>query len=230
LNEMKISIIIPVYNEEETIRELISRVFLAPCPAEKEVIVINDASTDDTDKMLEKSKFRNNLLLVRHKKNQGKGAAIKTGLKYATGDFILIQDADLEYDPRDYPALLKPLFKNEADVVYGSRNLKKNPRSSTSFYWGGRFLTFVLNLLFGVKLTDVNTCYKVFKKDVLKNIKLEETGFAFCEEVTCKTLKKKYKIKEVPINYYPRTSQEGKKINWKDGLQGVWVILKQRLS
>jgi len=226
---MKVSVIIPVYNEEETIRELLSRVFLAPCPAEKEVIVIDDASTDGTKKILAGLKDRNNFLLLHHQENQGKGTAIRTGLKYAAGDFILIQDADLEYDPRDYPALLKPLLKDEADAVYGSRNLKKNPRSSVSFYLGGKFLTLILNLLFKTDLTDVNTCYKVFKKEVLKSIKLEEPRFAFCEEVTCKALKRGYKIKEVPVNYYPRTSQQGKKINWKDGLRGAWVILKNRL-
>ncbi len=141
----------------------------------------------------------------------------------------MIQDADLEYDPKDYPALLAPLLKNETDIVYGSRSLKKNPRSSVSFYLGGKLLTFILNLLFGTKLTDINTCYKVFKREFLKNIKLEESGFAFCEETTCKALKKGFKIKEVPVSYYPRTPQQGKKINWKDGLRGIWVILKNRL-
>lgn len=226
---MKVSIIIPVYNEEKTIRELISKVLHAPCPAGKEVVVIDDASTDKTREILEGLKTRNNFVLLHHQKNQGKGAAIKTALPYTTGDFILVQDADLEYDPKDYPALLKPLIKNEADIVYGSRNLKKNPRSSIGFYWGGKLLTFILNLLFGTKLTDINTGYKVFRREVLKNIKLEEPRFAFCEEVTCKVLKKGFKIKEVPIDYYPRTSQQGKKIKWKDGLWGIWVILKNRL-
>ena len=225
---MKVSIIIPVYNEERTIQELISKVLHAPCPVEKEVVVIDDASTDKTREILEGLKTRNNFVLLHHQKNQGKGAAIRTALAYATGDFILIQDADLEYDPKDYPALLKPLIKNRADAVYGSRNLKKNPRPSISFYLGGKFLTFILNLLFKAKLTDINTGYKSFKREVLKNIKLEESGFAFCEEATCKVLKKGYKIKEVPVNYYPRTSQQGKKIKWKDGLCGLWVIFKNR--
>lgn len=225
---MKLSIIIPAYNEEKTIEEIIRRIEGISLPAEKKIIVVDDASTDKTRIFLEELKNQNNLVLLHHQKNQGKGAAIKTALPYAAGDFILVQDADLEYDPKDYPALLTPLLKNETDIVYGSRNLKKNPRSSISFYWGGKLLTFILNLLFGTKLTDINTGYKVFKRKVLENIKLEESGFAFCEEVTCKALKKGYRIKEVPINYYPRTRQQGKKIYWKDGLYGVWVIFKHR--
>lgn len=227
---MKLSIIIPVYNEEETIKELIGQVFSAPCQIEKQIIVIDDASTDKSRHILEKLKREKNFTLLYHEKNQGKGAAIRTGLKEAQGDFILIQDADLEYDPKDYPALLKPLLSGETDIVYGSRNLKNNPRSSLSFYWGGKFLTFLLNTLFRSKLTDINTCYKVFKKSILKEIKLKENRFAFCEELTCQALKKGYQIKEEPINYRPRTSNQGKKIKWLDGLRGSLVIIKNRLK
>jgi dolichol-phosphate mannosyltransferase len=228
---MVLSILIPVFNEENTILKILEKikeVDLDNLNIRKEVIIIDDGSTDQTKKILEKIKKQNDFVLLCHQKNKGKGAALKTGLKYVTGDFVLIQDADLEYDPKDYPALLKPLLNNESDIVYGSRNLKKNPSSSISFYLGGKFLTFFFNLLFKAKLTDINTCYKVFRKKIIKNIKLEEKGFAFCEEITCQAFKKDFKIKEVPVNYYPRTSNQGKKIKWKDGLYGAFIILKNR--
>jgi dolichol-phosphate mannosyltransferase len=225
---MKLSIIIPVYNEKDTVEELIDQVVSAPVQLEKQIIVVDDNSIDGSKEILKKLENERKIILIQHEKNQGKGAAIRSGMEKAQGDFILIQDADLEYDPKDYPALLEPLLKNKTDVVYGSRNLKNNPRSSLSFYLGGRFLTFFLNFLFRSKLTDINTCYKVFKKDILKEIELKENRFAFCEEVTCKLLKKKFKIKEVPIKYYPRVSSQGKKIKWKDGLRGMLVILKNR--
>lgn len=230
---MTLSILIPTFNEEKTILEIlrkIKEVDLTSLNLEKEIIIIDDNSKDKTKELLEKNKNKYNFVLLEHQRNQGKGAAIKTGFKKATGEFILIQDADLEYDPKDYPLLLKPLLRNETKVVYGSRTLKKNPRSTLSFYFGGRFLTFFFNLLYQTKLTDINTCYKVFRKEILKDIQLEEKRFAFCEEITSKIIKKNYQIKEVPISYYPRTSQEGKKINWLDGLRGAWVILKNKLN
>ena len=229
---MILSILIPVFNEENTILEIlkkINEINLDRFGLEKEIIIVNDGSTDRTKKILEELKTRNNFALFHHRKNQGKGAAIKTGLEHAAGDFILIQDADLEYDPADYPVLLEPLIENEINIVYGSRGLKKNPSSSIGFYLGGKFLTFILNLLFGTKLTDINTCYKVFKREVLRDIKLEESGFAFCEEVTAKVIKKGYKIKEIPISYNPRDFKEGKKIRFYDGIIGLWTIIKYRI-
>lgn len=227
---MILSILIPVYNEKNTILEIlkkINEVNLSDLGFGKEIIIVDDGSTDGTRKIL--NKLTDEYKVIYLSKNQGKGAAIRSGLKAASGDYVIIQDADLEYNPKDYPALLKPLIKNETDIVYGSRSLTKNPRSSISFYLGGKLLTFILNLLFRTKLTDISTCYKVFKREVLRNIELEESGFAFCEEVTCKALKKGYRIKEVPINYYPRTRQQGKKVYWEDGLYGIWVIFKYRL-
>lgn len=231
---MKISIIIPVFNEKETIEKVIKKVFEAPCLGlEKEIIVVDDGSFDGTREILKNLQKVYNFILINYpkgQKNQGKGAAIQTSLKFVTGDFVLIQDADLEYDFNDYNKLLSPLIKGEAEIVYGSRNLKDNPHSSLFFSLGGKFITSVFNLLFGTKLTDINTCYKVFKSEIIKNIKLESRDFAFCEEVTAKVVKKGYKIKEVPINYYSRSFKEGKKIRVKDGFIALWVILKNRLT
>jgi len=163
---MKLSIIVPVFNEEESIEEIIKRIENVSIGIEKEIIVVNDGSYDETKDVLERLKRKFNFVSLEHQKNQGKGAAIRTGLLKARGDFILIQDADLEYDPKDYPILLEPLIKKEVKVVYGSRNLFENPRSSKSYFLGGQFLTFAFNLLFFEKLTDINTGYKVFAKEV----------------------------------------------------------------
>lgn len=223
---MKVSIIVPVFNEEETIEEIIRRIEAVSLPIDKEVIVVDDGSLDNTREVLKKIKKEFDFILIEHQKNQGKGAAIKTGLSQATGDFILIQDADLEYSPEEYPILLGPLLKGEAEIVYGSRNILKNPYFSRIYFLGGQFLTFVFNLLFKTKLTDINTGYKVFKKGILENFNLKEKNFAFCEEVTCKAVKKGYKIKEVPISYTPRGFKNGKKIRWwSDGFKGLFVII-----
>lgn len=227
---MKLSIIIPVFNEEKTIEEIIKKIKNISLPLKKETIVVNDGSSDKTNDILEKLKNHFNFILISHQNNQGKGAAIKTGLSQATGDFILIQDADLEYFPEDYPILLEPLLKNEGDVVYGSRNIFKNRHFSLLYFWGGQFLTLIFNILFKTRLTDINTGYKVFKKEIFDNIKLREDDFGFCEEVTARLVKRGYKIKEVPIRYSPRGFREGKKIHWwHDGFRAFYIIIKYRL-
>ena len=224
---MKLSIIIPVFDEERTIRDIIKKIESVPLTVEKEIIVVDDCSKDKTLDILNQLKNEVDFKLVKHEKNQGKGAAIKTGIGYATGDFVLIQDADLEYSPEDYPVLLKPLLAGEADIVYGSRNLIKNPRSSNLYFWGGKFITFFFRIFYGNSVSDINTGYKVFKKGILESLNLKEKRFSFCEEVTCKALKKGYKIKEVPIHYYPRNFKEGKKIRWwRDGPRSVVTMLR----
>lgn len=226
---MKLSIIVPVFNEEKTIKEIITKIEKVVLPIEKEIIVVDDGSFDKTKIILNELKKQFNFSLIENQKNQGKGAAIKTGFKRTTGDFIIIQDADLEYDPKDYPALLEPLLKNEVKIVYGSRLLVKNPYSSKFYFLGGQFLTLIFNLLFRTNLTDINTCYKVFKREVFENLELREKRFAFCEEVTCQLVKKGYKIKEVPIHYNPRSFEGGKKICWwKDGFRGLFTMIKYR--
>ncbi|MBU0580597.1 MAG: glycosyltransferase family 2 protein [Candidatus Margulisbacteria bacterium] len=226
---MKLSIIIPVYNEEKTIKrviDLIKKVNIGV--VKKEIILVDDGSKDNTLMVAQKLK---SIKLIGHNKNKGKGAAIRTGIKYATGDIILIQDADLEYDPEDYLALIKPIIEGKAKVVYGSRRLKKENKqhSGFSFYVGGVALTVIANLLYpNLHITDEPTCYKVFKSDILKSINLKCNRFEFCPEVTAKVAKKKIKIHEVPISYYPRTAKEGKKIKWKDGVEAVWALLKYR--
>ncbi|MCL4301576.1 MAG: glycosyltransferase family 2 protein [Anaerolineae bacterium] len=225
---MNLSVIIPVYNEEATLEEIITRVRATGLATE--IVIVDDSSSDNSPAIL--SRLQNGamppLRLLRHERNQGKGAAIRTGLAAVTGDLVLVQDADLEYDPADYPALLAPFTNPEVKVVYGSRNLRRNGRSSFAFYWGGRLLSVITNLLYGSRLTDEATGYKVFCANLLREIGLEGNGFEFCPEVTGKILRRKIPIYEVPISYYPRTWAEGKKIQWYDGLIAVWNLVKYR--
>lgn len=226
----KLSIIIPVYNEERTISQLLDRVKQADIGnVQKEIIVVDDGSKDATVSIVSRLK---SIRFVRHEKNSGKGAAIRTGIKYATGDIILIQDADLEYDPNDYAALIQPIIKGKAVVVYGSRRLGKDNKqySGILFYLGGISLTMITNLLYNTHITDEPTCYKVFMADILKNIPLRCHRFEFCPEVTAKVAKKGIRIYEVPIRYYPRSKKEGKKIRWKDWFEAVWTLLKYRFN
>jgi glycosyltransferase involved in cell wall biosynthesis len=225
---MKLSVIIPVYNEAATLEEIITRVRATGLAAE--IIVVDDSSSDNSPAILRR--LQNStyppLQILRHAQNQGKGAAIRTGLSAVTGDLVLVQDADLEYDPADYPVLLAPFADAKVKVVYGSRNLRPNGHSSFAFYWGGRLLSIITNLLYGSRITDEATGYKVFCADLLKEIGLESNGFEFCPEVTGKILRRKIPIHEVPISYYPRTWAEGKKIQWYDGPIAVWNLIKYR--
>jgi dolichol-phosphate mannosyltransferase len=226
---MRLSIIIPAYNEERTVAEILYKINNTALPVEKEVIVVDDGSTDNTRDKLREAK---NIIVLEHKKNTGKGAAIATALKYATGDFVIIQDADLEYDPKDYIKLLSPAMEGKAEVVYGSRNLggKANKHSYFLYYLGGVLLSKLANLLYGTNITDEATCYKLFKKQVLDNLQLRYNRFEFCPEVTAKIARKGIEILEVPISYYPRKKNEGKKINAMDGFKAMWILLKYRFT
>lgn len=230
---MKLSIIMPVYNEENTITKIIDLVQNVKLikGIKKELIIIEDYSTDSTfKKIMQAKKKYKNIKVIKHKRNQGKGTAIRSGIKHITGDIIIIQDADLEYDPKDYNLLIKPIIEKKAKVVYGSRILKKTnkPYTCLSFYIGGQSITWITNLLYKTHLTDEPTCYKVFKTDILKSLNLKCKRFEFCPEVTARVAKKKIKILELPISYYPRSIKEGKKIKWQDWVEGVWTLLKYR--
>ncbi len=226
-----LSVIIPFYNEERTLAEILARVVKAEVPLPKEILCVDDGSTDGSGEIA--GGFAKSHPEVRcfRKENGGKGSAIRFGLKYATGDIIIVQDADLEYDPEDYAALIAPIIEGRAKVVYGSRNLEGRNRrhSSIFFYVGGLFLTALVNLLYPcASLTDESTCYKVFRADVLKGIRLECDGFDFCPEVTSKVLNSGQRIVEVPISYHPRSFSQGKKVRVWDGFTAVWRILKFR--
>ncbi len=228
---MKLSIIIPAYNEEKNILEVINKVKRVNLGSiTKEIIIIDDFSTDNTRKLLSELKDTS-LKIFFHQKNQGKGAAIRTGLKHTTGDIILIQDADLEYDPAEYPKLLQPIIENKTKVVYGSRleAIRKNQKNMYKLHYiGNAFLTSMTNLLYGAKITDMETCYKIFRKEVIKEMKLKAKRFDFEPEITAKILKKGYKIKEIPINFVGRTFNEGKKITWEDGIKALYYLIKYR--
>jgi len=225
----KLSIIIPCYNEEATIGKIIEKIEQVKLPMKKEIIVV-DESTDNSPEIVRRltKKYRN-IKLVHREKRSGKGFAIRIGLRYATGDIIIIQDADLEYDPRDYKRLIAPILKGKASVVYGSRALNpKNRISYFSFWLGGRVLTWMTNFLFRTKITDVATCYKVFDSKVIKGVALKCYGFEFCPEVTAKIAKRGIHIYEVPISYKPRKKEEGKKIKWTDGIIALLTLLRYR--
>ncbi|MGB9706527.1 MAG: glycosyltransferase family 2 protein [Microgenomates group bacterium] len=228
---MKISIIVPVYNEEKTIEEIICRLMKVKIPKiKKEIIIVDDGSEDKTKKILKELKKENpQLKIFNHSQNKGKGAAVQTGLKNATGNLILIQDADLEYDPQDIPKLLKPILEGKAEVVYGSRFTGEHRNLLFWHMLGNKFLNFLVNLLYNTTLSDMEVGYKLFKKEALRGIVLKEKRWGFDPEITCKILKKGIKIYEVPISYAGRDFSEGKKIRWMDGFRIAFVIIYQRL-
>ncbi len=238
---MKVSIVIPCYNEASTVERIVEAVLASPV-AEKEIIIVDDASTDGTKAILEdrlsrKLKFKGGgegeigFRVIHHEKNRGKGAALRTGFAAAAGDVVIIQDADLEYDPQEYPRLLKPILDGRADVVFGSR-FAGGEAHRVVYYWhmvGNRFLTLLSNMFTNINLTDMESCYKVFRKEVLDTIEIKENRFGFEPEITAKVAKGGWRIYEVGISYYGRTYAEGKKIGWKDGVRAIWAILKYNL-
>jgi len=228
---MKLSIIIPVFNEAKTLSALANAIHDVEINMEKELVFVDDCSSDGSRDILSSLQEENpEWKFVYHEINRGKGAALRSGFKKTTGDILLVQDADLEYDPRDYPALLAPILEGHADVVFGSRFIGNGPHR-VLFFWhslGNSFLTMLSNMMTDLNLSDMEVGYKVFKKEVLKSISLREERFGIEAELTAKIAHKKWKIYEVPISYYGRDYTEGKKITWKDGFRALWCILKYR--
>lgn len=220
---MKLSIIIPAYNEMDTIPEVLERVRAQEF--EKEIIVADDCSTDGTREFL---RDQEDVVLLENACNLGKGASIREALKRVTGDVVLIQDADLEYDPSDYPALLQPIIDGKADIVYGSRFLRGKPPMRLANYIANRVFALIASVLYGRRITDEATCYKVFRTEVLNSIELRCVRFEFCPEVTARLLKRGYRYAEVPVSYTARSYAQGKKIHWYDGVECIWTLLKYR--
>jgi glycosyltransferase involved in cell wall biosynthesis len=234
---MVVSIIVPVYNERETIRDILNQVrgveLVIPAASgtmrlDKEIIVIDDGSNDGTRDILVEEKKEGDLLLFFHRRNRGKGAAVRTGVSRSSGEIVLIQDADLEYDPRDYPKLLQPILEGRVKVVYGSRFL--GPRKAMLFWHmlGNKLLTLTTNILYNAILSDMETCYKVLDGDLARSLDLKSNGWGIDPEITAKVLKRGHRIFEVPISYYGREYYEGKKISWRDGFTVLWTLLKYR--
>ena len=228
---MVLSIIIPIYNEVTTIDEILKRIWAVPL--DKEIIAVDDFSQDGShDKLVRLAESYGNLKVICHEKNMGKGFAIRTGLQHVTGDMVIIQDADLEYDPAEYCRLVKPIVEGRADVVYGSR-FAGGEEHRVLYFWhyvGNRFLTLLSNMFTNLNLTDMETCYKVFRADILKGIRLEQNRFGFEPEITAKIARAGCRIFEIGISYSGRTYTEGKKIGWKDGVKAIWCIIKYRIK
>jgi glycosyltransferase involved in cell wall biosynthesis len=229
---MKLSIVIPVYNEKNYIHEIIRRVReVKLANIEKEIIIVDDFSTDGTREVLEKEIKTLVEQVIYHEKNTGKGGALRTGFQYATGDVVIVPDADLEYDPAEYEKLMKPIIEGRADVVYGSRFVGSEPHRVLYFwhYVGNKMLTLLSNMFTNLNLTDMETCYKMFRREVLNSVRIEQNRFGFEPEITAKVARGNWRIYEIGISYSGRNYAEGKKINWKDGIQAVWCILKYNL-
>ena len=226
---MKLSVIMPVYDEKATILEIVRRVM--ELPIDKELVIVDDCSTDGTREILKEQimeKDDSSIKVLFHDRNIGKGAGIRTGLQEVTGELTSIQDADLEYNPRDYLSLLPPILSGKVDVVYGSRFMGDYSNFSSLHWWGNKFLTLTTNILYGSHLTDMESCYKLFKTDVLKGIRFYANRFNFEAEITAKLLRRNIKIVEMPISYTGRGFTEGKKITWRDGFSTLWTLVKYR--
>lgn len=229
---MKLSVVIPCYNEKETILSIVERVKEAPVEI-GEIIIVDDCSADGTRDILREKLEQDPLCKVAyHEQNQGKGAALKTGFQLCQMDVVIVQDADLEYDPQEYPQLLRPIKDGKADVVFGSRFMGGQPHRVVYFWhmMGNKFLTLVSNMFTNINLTDMETCYKMFRREIIQAIEIEENRFGFEPEITAKIARMRCRIYEVGISYYGRTYEEGKKIGWKDGVRALWAILKYNLG
>lgn len=228
---MKLSVLMPVYNENATVTQVVEKVLSSGIGMEKELVLVDDGSTDGTrDRFREMEARHPECRFVYHAKNRGKGASIRTAVAAATGDILVIQDADLEYDPRDYGVLLAPILDGHADVVYGSRFVGGGPHR-VCFFWhyvGNQIITLISNMMTNLNLTDVEAGYKMFKREVLASIDLKEDRFGFENEVTAKVARGKWRIYEVPVSYYGRSYAEGKKITWRDGFRALWCMIKYR--
>lgn len=227
MDKHTLSIVIPCYNEKDNIEKIVRKVLESPIE-NKEIIVVNDKSTDGTDKVLEEVIRPLVSKIIYHEENQGKGGALRTGFKHATGDYVIIQDADLEYDPMEYEKVLQPILAGDTDVCYGSRFMVGESKGYIMNQLANRFLTCLSNIFTHQKLTDMETCYKCFKREIIQSVDIKENRFGFEPEITAKVTKMGHKIIEVPISYDPRTNEQGKKIGFKDGLRAIYCIFKYR--